>query len=66
MEIKQEVRSFRITMKCDKCGEGEVLPTGAVYYTAPAQYGHQCNKCEATFILPKKYPYLSVEPITTT
>lgn len=56
MEVKEEVKSFRIIQKCDKCKQGEMVPTGLTYTSYPPTYEHKCNCCGWTTSYNKTYP----------
>lgn len=45
MEIKKEVKTYRVIMKCDKCKQGEMKPTNMGYLSFLGQYEHQCDCC---------------------
>lgn len=44
-EIKRKVVTYEYDMRCDKCEEGFMRPTGAALMSYPIQYPHKCNKC---------------------
>lgn len=54
MEKEKEVKAYKITYLCDKCGE-EVKFTGITLMSYPPQYEHKC-KCGETYYLKKSYP----------
>lgn len=57
-EVKYEVKTFKVEMKCDKCGKGYMRPTGNVALaTYPLQYPHECTNCGHIEIYTRKYPY---------
>ena len=45
MEVENEVKVYRVIMKCDKCKQGEMKPTNMAYLSFPGQYEHQCDCC---------------------
>jgi hypothetical protein len=63
MEIKTEVKTYRVEMQCDRCKEGKMVPTRQVYLCSPPKYPHKCNSCEFLATYSKNYPYVSHEPI---
>ena len=46
-EKRTEVRTIMVRLMCDKCGEGEMKPTGVALMSHPPQYPHKCDKCGA-------------------
>lgn len=63
MEQMTEVRSFEISMKCDKCGVGNMVPTGYSYMTSPPKYPHECNKCDNSETYRKTYPCIEYRKV---
>ena len=54
-EVKVETYLEKII--CDRCKEGEMLPTGNnMYLTEPPKFEHMCNKCNNIEIYQEKYP----------
>lgn len=50
----------KIRMKCDECGQGEMIfenDNGIILSAYPPQYPHICNKCGAVHNYTKIYPY---------
>lgn len=63
MERRTEVKTFKVTLGCDRCG-GEMRPTGVAIMSSPPQYPHECGKCGDTQnIIDKQYPYVAYEAI---
>jgi hypothetical protein len=60
-EVKSIVTSYLTDMICDKCGVGEMEPTGLVLTSSPPQYQHQCNNCGNPENYPVQYPFLTQE-----
>lgn len=62
-ETKKPVQTVLITYVCDKCGAGEMLPTGIMQLTDPPKWPHRCGACghEQTFYC--KYPKLGYEAV---
>lgn len=61
-EVKYQVKTFLIDMKCDKCGEGYMRPVGNVVLTSyPLQYPHECDVCGFRENYTKTYPYETYE-----
>jgi hypothetical protein len=56
MEKVKEVACVEISMTCNKCTHGEMIPTGYSYMTSPTQYPHECNICENREVYLKNYP----------
>ena len=46
-----------VSMICDKCGIGEMLPENFAYPTHPVMYPHICSHCGNRDIYYKRYPY---------
>ena len=65
-EKRTEMRTFMVRLMCDKCGEGEMKPTGIQLLSNPPQYPHACNKCgaETTIRGGKTYPRFEYEEVT--
>jgi hypothetical protein len=64
MEIKTEVKTYRVEMQCDKCNDGRMEYTGIGMSLDPAIYQHRCNKCDYMICYTnKKYPHIIEEPI---
>lgn len=62
MEIKREVKSIEIDMKCDKCGDAFMRYDGTgVLMSNPPQYPHVCSLCGNKENYRKKYPYIVYE-----
>lgn len=52
-----KVEAYAEKYICDKCKEGEMLPTGEnMWLSNPPKFPHRCNKCgfESAFI--ERYP----------
>ena len=58
METKMQINTRMVEYKCDKCGEGKMIPTGIVLLTYPGQYEHKCNNCGFIMNFFAKYPYV--------
>lgn len=56
MEIHQRLVPYRVTMKCDFCDEGEMLPTGITLMSYPPYHQHSCNRCGSIDSYIKTYP----------
>lgn len=63
MEIRQEVRTFKIDMLCDACGQGYMRPTGMVLMSDTSKYVHRCNSCDAPQNFTCNYPHYECEVI---
>lgn len=60
-ERKKEVRTFQVTMSCEKCGAGEMQPTGVALMSNPAQYPHRCDQCGHAQSFERTYPYIAYQ-----
>ena len=62
MEQKKyvEILHYQVTMKCDKCGQGdmEVIESNTFLATDPPRYAHKCTSCENVETYTKRYPYI--------
>jgi len=66
MEIKTEVKTFRIDFKCPKCDTGYLKHVGAVLTSNPPQYPHTCNNPECDYaetFMGKSYPHHITENV---
>ena len=64
-EKRPEVRIFTVRLMCDKCGEGEMKPTGICFTSSPPQYPHKCNNCGAEVtVRGNTYPRTEYEEVT--
>lgn len=53
-----EVKTFRVTMRCDFCDEGYMKATGTYYPTSPPKVLHRCDSCgEEETYRGVSYPY---------
>lgn len=58
MEIETEVKTYRVELQCDECGD-KMESTGTALYTSPPQYPHKCKSCGCIRnIRAKEYPYM--------
>ena len=65
LERKTEMRTFRVTMTCPECGQGEMLDTGGRYATAVPGRWHQCDACGVVMAFEgRSYPAIRHEPST--
>lgn len=62
-EIKRPYKSVLVSYICDKCEEGEMLPTGYSFTTNPPSYGHRCNKCGEIAYMRHTYPKIEYIPL---
>jgi hypothetical protein len=68
-ELKKEkyaVKTFRHTVTCPECGEGELIDPynlGLTHVTPDPAYLHKCNKCDFQISMAGSYPHLSYERI---
>lgn len=58
-----EAKILMVYMKCEKCRNGLMKPSGNVFLTEPPQFLHKCNNCgnEETYHI--QYPYQKLVPI---
>jgi len=57
MEKRIDVRTVKVYLFCDECGE-EMLPTGDTLMSSPPQYLHVCKNGHRVNIRQKRYPYI--------
>lgn len=62
METRQEVKTYSVHYICDKCGNGEMFPTGISLTLMPPKYPHYC-KCGHVDTFSKIYPATEFEQI---
>lgn len=62
MEIRQEVKTYKVHYMCDdkNCG-GEMQPTGLCLTSMPPLYPHTCSQCGISKNFPDTYPYIETE-----
>ncbi|MED1603656.1 hypothetical protein [Alkalihalophilus marmarensis] len=59
MELQFEVKPVGVKYICDKCNEGEMLPTGKnKWLNEPPQIEHKCNKCRYIQNFKETYPLI--------
>lgn len=58
MEREVEVIPYGIIQTCDKCQNGEMVPTGNNYYVPDIKIEHQCNNCNYKADYSDKYPLI--------
>lgn len=56
-EMVAESKVLQVFMICDKCGRGEMRPTGETLMSNPPQYPHKCATCGNVENLLHPYPY---------
>ena len=56
-EVVAESKVLQVFMICDKCGKGQMCPTGEIFMSNPPQYPHRCVVCGNTENLLHPYPY---------
>ena len=62
-EMIAESKVLQVFMICDKCGKGEMRPTGNVLMSDPPQYPHKCVVCGNIKSFPYHYPYQRIVAI---
>lgn len=60
MEVKAEVKTFEVRMTCNRCKQGEMVPTGIMLVAG--QYDHKCNCCGHRETYRVCYPVIRYEP----
>lgn len=61
-ELKQVVTTYLTDYICDKCGQGEMSPNGAINHeVTPIVYTHLCENCGEAADFPVQYPVLTRE-----
>lgn len=64
-EITEEVKTFKVSMKCDKCGKGFMkLIGGMALASDPPLYKHRCTECGNEEFFQKEYPYLGTRAVS--
>ncbi len=63
MEKRREVKVFEVRLSCTQCEEGEMVSTGMVLTSYPAQYQYRCTHCDATTNSREIYPRYDYEPV---
>jgi transcription elongation factor Elf1 len=58
-ELRSRVTTYLTDYTCDKCGAGQLLPTGKVVTEVePPRYTHMCSNCLVEKEFEIQYPYL--------
>ena len=65
MEIKAEVKTYKVDYLCDECKVGYMRPTGRAFPTHPMKFQHKCTNCENTKTFLEAYPVTRYENIIT-
>lgn len=61
-ELKSQVTTYLTDYICDKCGTGEMSPTGVVNGVEETLvYEHECEGCGERAYFPVQYPVLTRE-----
>lgn len=63
MEIKTEVKTFKIQKQCPSCKTGFLIANGSVFPMSSPIFSHNCDSCNLVFTFSKAYPYFEYEPI---
>ena len=63
IEVKVEVKAFRVTALCGKCGLGNLEFNGASQAKIPALYHHTCVRCGHLEWLQTRYPTIQYEEV---
>lgn len=66
IEIKVEVKAFRVYALCSECNEGNMEFNGKTMAQVPALYHHTCAnpKCNCHEWLKDRYPTIRYEEVT--
>lgn len=57
MEIRTELKVFKVERRCPKCNVGKLESDGRkAYLTMPMKYKHECTKCDYVEMFDKIYP----------
>lgn len=59
MEVKEEVKTYQVRMTCNRCKQGEMIPTGIMLVAG--QYDHKCNCCGHRETYKVIYPVIRYE-----
>lgn len=62
-EIHTPAKVVIVAYQCDKCDEGQMIPTGVALMSYPAQYPHKCNRCGHEQIFRQPYPMKQIVPL---
>lgn len=64
MEIKENVQTVKVSMKCDKCKIGYMERSNNFALASyPPKYQHKCSNCGHVEDYTVEYPHLDVIPI---
>jgi len=63
METKYAVKPVGVEYACDKCGEGNVFPTGLIAPSQPPKFEHVCSNCGERALLDKQYPHVTFDKV---
>lgn len=58
MEIETEQVTYRVAMRCDRCGKGEMRSTGRGLTGAETVWEHRCDGCGHEAWFGRTYPAL--------
>ena len=56
MEIKTEIKTYKIKQICDRCRQGEMTPDNTALMSDPPRYPHTCDFCGHKEIYLYRYP----------
>ena len=65
-EVRTEMKTFNVELKCDKCNKGFITATGNAVTQWHTQYEHKCNNPECDnhmWLTNQKYPYFEYKYI---
>lgn len=64
MEIREELKTYRVKKICPKCKQGEMKPVENIVLSSyPAQYPHHCDMCGHSEVYRKCYPSIEYETV---
>lgn len=63
--FENEVQTFEVDMRCDKCGKGVMRPSGRQLLSKPPKFHHVCNwtSCAYETIYNVSFPYTETRTI---
>lgn len=67
IEIRTELKVYKVELQCEKCDEGTMISTGEYQAVSPLRYFHKCSnkQCDNQIVIPggKKYPVLEYKEV---
>jgi len=62
-EFERESRAIQVCQSCEHCDEGQMMATGMVLTSFPAQYPHVCDDCGHKETYKNSYPFIKYKAI---